>query len=349
MCINRGIGKEVYMMRAEYLKLIENFARWMDYEGYNKKPDWDLNSVINPEMSLLEIVKRLAIKRCEITGIIDSSDRDKFKAWLKNILIGIDIKDLPDDEIGSILHLLVASESTSYFFENSRTGMIIEILLDMGADPNAKNVLGHTFVETAISCRNYDWYRMVDQYHIEWYRRYNSSLIKKAKEKGLDVNTKDNLGNSIAHTAISNPYYYQESIVDLMKDLGEDFDVNIKNNKGQDIIQYMEYFIHSDEGYIELGYTDPVIIRRHRYSLLQQSIEIKNYIYARRNFSKSGNELETFEELLREYGEIKTSNEGLAYILSEYEEDKFYEQTTNVMTLSSANSIYEQKISIKEL
>ena len=59
-------------------------------------------------------------------------------------------------------------------------------------------------------------------------------LISLAKKYNLDVNTKDNDGDSIVHTAIASEVYEGE-IIPILDALGENFDLQCKDNKGNDL------------------------------------------------------------------------------------------------------------------
>ena len=59
-------------------------------------------------------------------------------------------------------------------------------------------------------------------------------LIKIAKKYGLDVNARDNDGDSIVHTAIASEVYVG-SILPILDALGDDFDINCQDNNGNSL------------------------------------------------------------------------------------------------------------------
>lgn len=94
---------------------------------------------------------------------------------------------------------------------------------------------GYNFIQLAL----YGY--TVDRKDFSYTTDFILELIKLAKKYNLDVNTTDNDGDTIIHTAIASEVYTGK-IIPLLKELGPSFDVKKKDNNGNNIYEALLYY-----------------------------------------------------------------------------------------------------------
>ncbi len=130
------------------------------------------------------------------------------------------------NEYGNLLHAAVQNK-----FDEEKVLKFIEILLKNGYDVNysSKNT-GYNFIQLAL----YGYTDEKLEKDFSYSQDFIVKLIKIAKKYGLDVNARDNDGDSIVHTAIASEVYVG-SILPILDALGDDFDINCQDNNGNSL------------------------------------------------------------------------------------------------------------------
>ena len=130
------------------------------------------------------------------------------------------------NEYGNLLHAAVQNK-----FDEEKVLKFIEILLKNGYDVNysSKNT-GYNFIQLAL----YGYTDEKLKKDFSYSQDFIVKLIKIAKKYGLDVNARDNDGDSIVHTAIASEVYVG-SILPILDALGDDFDINCQDNNGNSL------------------------------------------------------------------------------------------------------------------
>lgn len=272
---------------------------------------------------------------------------NKFCEFMQNL----DIDATVSNELGSLAHLLVLHDSHFYIVDFKL--LAIKELFKKGLNPNFKNEMGYTFIEAAIfgipGCYREDEdpelatsFNTIDS-------DFTNDLIKMAKEFGFNVNTKDNQGNSLVHTAISTPYYCdkrhrgkrKKNIIDLIQTLGDEFDINARNNDGQDILEYLDYCINNPQ--LNSDCYDKEIIEIHIKDLKAEREDIRNYIMLKRNPNVTTSEIKaTYLNKLDSLEEQTLINKRMSTFLGETIEELDFDLTT--ITLDELNSLIQQEL-----
>ena len=137
------------------------------------------------------------------------------------------------NEYGNLLHAAIENK-----FEEEKVLKFIELILKLGYNVNYKGTFtGYNFIQLAL-------YGYTDQINNNYYS-YSTDFIVKliniAKQYNLDVNTKDADGDSIIHTAIASEIY-QGEIVPILNALGPNFDIECKDNNGNDLLKAFDLY-----------------------------------------------------------------------------------------------------------
>ena len=128
------------------------------------------------------------------------------------------------NEYGNLLHAAVQNK-----FDEEKVLKFIKILLENGYNVNYKGEnTGYNFIQLAL-------YGYTDEEKDYSYsEEFILKLINLAKKYGLDVNTKDNDGDSIVHTAIASEVYLGR-VIPILDALGTDFDIECRDNEGHSL------------------------------------------------------------------------------------------------------------------
>lgn len=130
------------------------------------------------------------------------------------------------NEYGNLLHAVVQNK-----FDEEKVLKFIELLLENGYDVNYKSeITGYNFIQLAL----YGYTDEELEEDFSYSQEFIVKLIKIAKKYGLDVNTRDNDGDSIVHTAIASEVYGGE-VLPILDALGEGFDISCKDNEGNSL------------------------------------------------------------------------------------------------------------------
>lgn len=136
------------------------------------------------------------------------------------------------NEYGNLLHAAVENQ-----FEEKKVLEFITILLKNNYDVNYKSKrTGYNFIQLAL-------YGYTDDDGIDhsYTTTFIINLINLAKQYNLDVNTKDGDGDSIVHTAIASEVY-EGKIVPILEALGENFDIECKDNANNNLINAFKLY-----------------------------------------------------------------------------------------------------------
>lgn len=142
---------------------------------------------------------------------------------------------------GNLLHATVQNK-----FDEEKVLKFVEELLENGYDANYQGIYtGYNFIQLAL----YGYTDENDEIH-SYSEEFIVKLIKTAKKYNLNVNTKDNDGDSIIHTAIASEGYGGR-IIPILDALGDEFNLECKDNQNKDLLQafdiYMEEAKKTDE------------------------------------------------------------------------------------------------------
>ena len=130
-----------------------------------------------------------------------------------------------ENEYGNLLHAALHQH-----FDEEKVLKFIKLLLENGYDVNYKGKsTGYNFIQLMLYGYTDD-----EREDYSYSQEFILKLISLAKKYNLDVNTKDNDGDSIVHTAIASEVYEGE-IIPILDALGENFDLQCKDNKGNDL------------------------------------------------------------------------------------------------------------------
>ena len=130
-----------------------------------------------------------------------------------------------ENEYGNLLHAALHQH-----FDEEKVLKFIKLLLENGYDVNYKGKsTGYNFIQLMLYGYTDD-----EGEDYSYSQEFILKLISLAKKYNLDVNTKDNDGDSIVHTAIASEVYEGE-IIPILDALGEKFDLQCKDNKGNDL------------------------------------------------------------------------------------------------------------------
>lgn len=158
---------------------------------------------------------------------------------------GVKVEDITIDMIKKYLNIKdtnayggVAHAIVNYNYDKAQIIKTIELLLEMGLDPNHKaRSTGYTFIHLALY-----GYTTESGNDVSYSTEFIISLINLAKEKGLDVNIKDNDGDTIVHTALASEVY-EGSVVSIATALKPKFKLDCVDNSKNGIIQALDKYI----------------------------------------------------------------------------------------------------------
>lgn len=357
------------MTRNDYYKLLKEFKeevrRNLRNDGsfsletiLKSNPSNSSTSTIGKDSTAREIAKKILLKINYLSPryaglggnrpLFDKEFKNQyvreFEDWLDHDIISkINLNETPSDELGGITHLLINYLLINYLEGNlnyhNLCGAVIIKLIERGLNPNLKNGLGHTFIEAAIITNPLYDCKFLDTEHSRKNNEFKiMALITESIKHGFDVNTKDNLENSIVHTAISSPYY-EGNIIELIKCLGEKFDINTRNNAGQNIVEYLKYCIENWQMYYtDFGYEDHEVISNHIKNLRQQQQQIEEYIKTRNNPEYIENP-KIFTTKLNELNNLIVKNTRMANFLGKEGKDYVHKFDVETITINGLNDL----------
>ena len=124
------------------------------------------------------------------------------------------------NEYGNLLHASVQNK-----FDEEKVLKFVNLLLENGYDVNYKGErTGYNFIQLALY--GYTDKDGKDHSHSQ---EFILKLIALAKKYNLDVNTKDDDGDSLVHTAIASEVYTGK-IIPIIDTLGNEFDISCTDN-----------------------------------------------------------------------------------------------------------------------
>ncbi len=124
------------------------------------------------------------------------------------------------NEYGNLLHASVQNK-----FDEEKVLKFVNLLLENGYDVNYKGErTGYNFIQLALY-----GYTDKDGEDHSYSQEFILKLIVLAKKYNLDVNTKDDDGDSIVHTAIASEVYTGK-IIPIIDALGKEFDISCIDN-----------------------------------------------------------------------------------------------------------------------
>lgn len=124
------------------------------------------------------------------------------------------------NEYGNLLHASVQNK-----FDEEKVLKFVNLLLENGYDVNYKGErTGYNFIQLALY-----GYTDKDGEDHSYSQEFILKLIALAKKYNLDVNTKDDDGDSIVHTAIASEVYTGK-IIPIIDALGKEFDISCTDN-----------------------------------------------------------------------------------------------------------------------
>lgn len=137
---------------------------------------------------------------------------------------------------GNLLHAAVYQK-----FDEQKVSKFIEALLANGVNVNERGrSTGYSFIHLALY--GYTEGNTDRSYTTE----FIVNLINIAKKYNLDIQISDNDGDSIVHTALASEVY-TGSTIEILKALGNDFNVKCKDNDGNDIYSALLKYIKEAE------------------------------------------------------------------------------------------------------
>lgn len=135
---------------------------------------------------------------------------------------------------GGLLHAAVENK-----FPEESVLKFMKALLDYGVDVNLRGkATGYTFIQLAL----YGYTEKDKDY--PYSTEFILKLIDLAHGYGFDVNSKDNDGDSLIHTALASEVYMGK-VIPLLQALGKEYDVLCQDNSGNDISKALQ--IYKDE------------------------------------------------------------------------------------------------------
>lgn len=161
------------------------------------------------------------------------------------------------NDYGNLLHAIVQNK-----YDEDKVLKFISILLENGYDVNYKSKnTGYNFIQLAL-------YGYTDKDGVD--HSYSTDFILKliniSRKYNLDVNTKDNDGDSIVHTAIASEVY-TGNILPIIDALGKEFDIECKDNNGNNLNSALKLYIEdaknsNKEWYDRLIKEEPILSER---------------------------------------------------------------------------------------
>lgn len=118
-------------------------------------------------------------------------------------------------------------------YEEDKVEKMLTVLFENGLSPNTKAYGEYTFLHQAIYGAEEE--NKVIPYSLAFFER----MIPLAKQYGYDVNSKDEDGDTLIHSAIYSEDYYDD-IEPLIRLLGPDFNLAAKNKENQSLIDALE-------------------------------------------------------------------------------------------------------------
>ncbi len=136
------------------------------------------------------------------------------------------------NEYGNLLHASVQNR-----FDERKVLKFINLLLENGYDVNYKGErTGYNFIQLALY-----GYTDKDGEDHSYSQEFIIKLIALARKYNLDVNTKDDDGDSIVHTALASEVYTGK-IIPIIDALGEEFDISCTDNNDNSLKAAFELY-----------------------------------------------------------------------------------------------------------
>ena len=234
-------------------------------------------------------------------------------------------KNLKDDD--SDLYLTHALVNQQY--EISKVLKMLEILFQNGLNPNKKGYAEYTFLHIALYGAD-----TKDKKTIPYPLSFFEQVIPLAKKYGFDVNSKDEDGDTLIHTAIYSEDYF-DSIEPLIRLLGKDFDLTAKNNSKKTIIDALNEsikeatLIKNDKWYLQL-YIEKELLS----SIIEAS---SNPVFSIPEYMSGTVDISSYLDPTYIKKEIETK---ISNLQSEFEKNEL-EQLTMESTANQCNSLKE--------
>lgn len=136
------------------------------------------------------------------------------------------------NEYGNLLHASVQNR-----FDERKVLKFINLLLENGYNVNYKGErTGYNFIQLALY-----GYTDKDGEDHSYSQEFIVKLIALARKYNLDVNTKDDDGDSIVHTALASEVYTGK-IIPIIDALGEEFDISCTDNNDNSLKAAFELY-----------------------------------------------------------------------------------------------------------
>lgn len=136
------------------------------------------------------------------------------------------------NEYGNLLHASVQNR-----FDERKVLKFINLLLENGYDVNYKGErTGYNFIQLALY-----GYTDKDGEDHSYSQEFIIKLIALARKYNLDVNTKDDDGDSIVHTALASEVYTGK-IIPIIDALGEEFDISCTDNNNKSLKETLKLY-----------------------------------------------------------------------------------------------------------
>lgn len=136
------------------------------------------------------------------------------------------------NEYGNLLHASVQNR-----FDERKVLKFINLLLENSYDVNYKGErTGYNFIQLALY-----GYTDKDGEDHSYSQEFIIKLIALARKYNLDVNTKDDDGDSIVHTALASEVYTGK-IIPIIDALGEEFDISCTDNNNKSLKETLKLY-----------------------------------------------------------------------------------------------------------
>ena len=136
------------------------------------------------------------------------------------------------NEYGNLLHASVQNK-----FDETKVLKFINLLLENGYDVNYKaKRTGYNFIQLALY-----GYTDKDGKDRSYSQEFIIKLIALARKYNLDVNTKDDDGDSIVHTALASEVYTGK-IIPIIDALGKNFDISCTDNNNKSLKEALKLY-----------------------------------------------------------------------------------------------------------
>ncbi len=153
------------------------------------------------------------------------------KTSLENITIESILSTFKDVNVqDEDTNLYLSHALVNMKYEEDKVCKMLQILFENGLDPNKKGFAEYTFLHIALYGAETEKKETLP-YPLSFFER----VIPLAKKYGFDVNSKDEDGDTLIHTAIYSEDYF-DRIEPLIRLLGKNFDLSQKNKQKETIL-----------------------------------------------------------------------------------------------------------------